>query len=779
MNMQTTTSEKDSVNGWRRFSFAVPMALSLLSVIVVIVSVNFVRGWENERLLSEFHLSASTYRQLFESRLHNIVIELEAGKRFFQGSNFVDRKEFTAFTKSQVKNSNETRAVIWLPKVLGDQRKALEGAGWLHGLNGRSFHDADPFNPLSHRLPSPERDMHFPILYGEPEQHLMDQISFDMASNPKILSLLEQARDEGTIVPITGIASPHFLIDPQKNPRSQVNLIQPVYSTSYPLKTIKQRRDKHLGFIILQYDIGLALEAALEKLDPSGLDIYIVDVEADDGEEIIYLHNSRIGSHDTPLTYAQLWKTKTFIDKKSLDVSGRQWKIMMVPVQQYFKNHKQYQSTGVFFFGLALSALFSYVMFTNQLRTNVIRENVRSKVKEIQVSNKALQKEAKRRQTQLRELKFQKFAIDEHAIVSITDAKGNITYANDKFCEISGYYRDELMGKKHNILCSDEHPAEFFDDLWATISSGKVWHADVKNISKSKEYYWVRTTIVPNVGEDGKPFQYVSIRTEITESKNLELDLLLSKQDAEAANRAKSEFLSSMSHELRTPMNAILGFSQMLEYNPKEPLSVAQKECVDLIMKGGNHLLTLINDILDLAKIESGKVEMLFEDISPIELFHDSLPMVTELSRKHNIEIVIPSEGEAEIKVRADHIRLKQVFLNLLTNGIKYNDEHGTVTIRVEKAENEKVHIYVTDTGIGLTAQDQLKLFKPFSRIGAEHSEVEGTGIGLVVCENLMTLMRGSITVTSELGKGTEVCLELPQADNIEAILKISETLND
>ncbi|PHS79640.1 MAG: hypothetical protein COB59_00930 [Rhodospirillaceae bacterium] len=764
MNMQTSTSNKDEINGRGRFSFAAPILLSLLSVIVVIASVNFVRGWETERLLSTFHLSASTYRQLFESRLRNIVLELEAGQRFFQGSNFVDRKEFAAFTKSQVQKSNETRAILWLPKILGNQRNALETAAWEQGLNGRSFHDADPFNPIYHHLPSPERDIHFPILYGEPEQQLMDQISFDMASDPKILSLLEQARDEGMIVPITGVSSPHFLIDQLEHPKSQVSLIQPVYTTSAPLKTIKQRRDKHLGFIILQYDIGLALEAALEKLEPSGLDVYIVDVEADDGEEIIYRHNSRISNQDTPMTYAELWQTKTFIDKKSLDVSGRQWKIMMVPVRQYFENNKQYQSTGVFFFGLVLSALFSYVMFTNQLRTNVIRESVRAKTREIQVSNKALQKEAKRRQAQLRELKFQKFAIDEHAIVSITDAQGNITYANDKFCEISGYYRDELMGEKHNILCSGEHSDEFFEDLWATISNGKVWHADVKNINKNKEYYWVRTTIVPNVGEDGKPFQYVSIRTEITENINLESNLRLSKQEADKANKAKSEFLSSMSHELRTPMNAILGFSQMLEYNPKEPLTVAQKECVDLIMKGGNHLLTLINDILDLAKIESGKVEMMFEDVSPLELFHDSLPMVTELSLKHNIEIVIPSEGEDKIKVRADHIRLKQVFLNLLTNGIKYNQQHGTVTIRVERSENQNVCIYIKDTGTGLTAEDQQKLFKPFSRIGAENSEVEGTGIGLVVCENLMTLMQGSITVTSELGKGTEVCLELPQA---------------
>ena len=204
----------------------------------------------------------------------------------------------------------------------------------------------------------------------------------------------------------------------------------------------------------------------------------------------------------------------------------------------------------------------------------------------------------------------------------------------------------------------------------------------------------------------------------------------------------------------------VLAFSLVAVAFPSMP---AQAECVGLIIKGGNHLLTLINDILDLAKIESGKIEMVFEYISPIELVNECLPMVTELSRKYAVELVIPSECKDDIMVRADYVRLKQVFLNLLTNGIKYNKENGTVTFRVEKSENHTVRIYVTDSGIGISVVEQGNLFKPFSRIGGDSSEIEGTGIGLVVCKNLMALMHGSISVTSELGKGTEVCIELPQ----------------
>ncbi len=373
----------------------------------------------------------------------------------------------------------------------------------------------------------------------------------------------------------------------------------------------------------------------------------------------------------------------------------------------------------------------------------------------------------------IRELDFQKFALDEHAIVSITDIKGNITYANDRFCDTTGYSCSELIGKNHRIVNSGLHSKEFFADMWQTIANGKVWRGHVRNRKKDGTFYWVDATIVPHLNEKGKPFQYIAIRTNIT--KQVE-----AVKEADKANQAKSEFLSSMSHELRTPMNAILGFSQMLEFNPKEPLTKAQKECVDHITKGGRHLLDLINDILDLARIEAGKVEMSIENISPANILDECLPLITTMAEEHGINITVPDPAEDVRMVRADHTRFKQVLLNLMSNAVKYNRQNGTVSIGIEETDNNMLRISVTDTGEGIPEDKQDELFKPFSRLGAESTEIEGTGIGLVVCKNLVELMNGNVGLESVVGKGSTFWVELPIAEqsseSIDEIMNADDT---
>ena len=357
-----------------------------------------------------------------------------------------------------------------------------------------------------------------------------------------------------------------------------------------------------------------------------------------------------------------------------------------------------------------------------------------------------------------RERDFQKFAMDEHAIVSISNAQGDITYANDKFCTISGFTREELIGQNHRILNSGEHPPEFFVDLWTTISSGKVWRGNIKNLKKGGGTYWVYATIVPFLNEHGTPFQYIAIRTDITSRMNA-LD------EAKHANEAKSDFLSSMSHELRTPMNAILGFGQMLKFNPKEPLSESQEECVSMIMKGGHHLLELINEILDLAKIEAGKVDLQFESITPQDVIEDCFLLVFDMAADHGIQIKAIDKTVPCVHVFADRTRLKQVLLNYLSNAIKYNQRNGSVEVTLETMEyieGRRIRINVTDTGVGLSEAAQQELFKPFSRLDAEKMQIEGTGIGLVVCKDLLALMNGDVGMNSELGKGSTFWLELP-----------------
>ncbi len=496
---------------------------------------------------------------------------------------------------------------------------------------------------------------------------------------------------------------------------------------------------------------------------------------------------------------------------------------------------------------------------------------------------------AQQREQALNELDERQYALDQHAIVSIADPAGRITYANEKFCQISGFTLDELMGQNHRMVKSDQHPPEFYRQMWQTISHGEVWQGEVCNRHKGGGYYWVAATIVPFVNAQGKPVQYISIRTDITRRKEIEsmmveqgrflavmtdalgegvyaLDdegfctfinpegerilgwpaeqlkgkqihdiihhsradgshmpqaecpimlatsagesyksdsevfihrdgnpipvsassvpmiedgtiigsvtvfsdirgikqreqaLLEASQKADKANRAKSEFLSSMSHELRTPLNAILGFGQLLEY--EEGLSSDQVENVQEILRAGNHLLALINEVLDLAKIESGRIDLSLEPVELQPVIEESLALVAPLAQRSGI--ACQQLGISHAVVRADRTRLKQVLLNLLSNGVKYNREQGELSVAVEQ-QHDWVVIRVTDTGPGIAEERLQELFEPFNRLDAEHSEVEGTGIGLTITRRIVELMGGRIDVESALGRGSSFSITLPE----------------
>jgi len=251
--------------------------------------------------------------------------------------------------------------------------------------------------------------------------------------------------------------------------------------------------------------------------------------------------------------------------------------------------------------------------------------------------------------------------------------------------------------------------------------------------------------------------QQVRIRTKELAEKVVELDY--QKEEADKANRAKSQFLSSMSHELRTPLNAILGFAQLLEMDEKDDKK--RKNILEVI-NGGNHLLTLINQMLDLVKIESSNVELSIENHSVHKILNDSLSMLKPLADKHAIQIDDKVSSLPDINISVDDMRFKQVLLNILSNAIKYNSEKGKVTIDCSSNDKNMFCLSVTDTGKGFTADQQSHLFEPFERFEAANSNIEGTGLGLIISKELIELMGGTITVESEVGKGSNFVIHIP-----------------
>ncbi len=359
-------------------------------------------------------------------------------------------------------------------------------------------------------------------------------------------------------------------------------------------------------------------------------------------------------------------------------------------------------------------------------------------------------------QIALFELEKQKFALDQHAIVAITDVKGNIIFVNDKFTEISGYCREELLGKNHRLLNSGHHEIEFFKNLYQVIVTGNVWHGEICNRAKDGHIYWVDTTIVPFMGTDGKPKSYTSIRTDISNIKQAEVELIRAKESAEIATQQKSDFLANMSHEIRTPMNGIIGMTGLML---DTRLTQKQRSYVEATMSSADALLTIINDILDFSKIEAGKLELEEVPFNLQLLTEEIAELMAIKCREKNIEMLLHYKPGTEQRVVGDPGRVRQILLNLLSNAIKFT-EYGHVLLVVESIRSVDGYILfnvsVIDTGGGI-AKD--KLGNIFNKFDQEDSSTTrkfgGTGLGLSICRQLTHLMGGEVGVESEKGKGS------------------------
>jgi PAS domain S-box-containing protein len=259
------------------------------------------------------------------------------------------------------------------------------------------------------------------------------------------------------------------------------------------------------------------------------------------------------------------------------------------------------------------------------------------------------------------------------------------------------------------------------------------------------------------IKKNGKVVEVVSSAIDITERKIMEQAIVRAKEEAEKANQAKSEFISRMSHEIRTPLNCILGFAQLLEMDGS--LNSQQREFVQEILSGARHLLNMMNEMLDLARIETGKLKLACDVISPNRIINESIKLIEPLASKRKIKIESHVRFDEHDCLYTDPMRFRQILLNLLDNAVKYNRDNGTIII-TGRREGGKINIHVKDSGLGIPEEEREKIFEPFYRV--EGTEVDGTGIGLVFVKQLVHLMGGTIGVESKLGEGSDFWVSLP-----------------
>ncbi|WHY64011.1 PAS domain S-box protein [Cytobacillus firmus] len=467
------------------------------------------------------------------------------------------------------------------------------------------------------------------------------------------------------------------------------------------------------------HDIQAALDESsiVAITDPKGIITYVNDkfVEISKYEEYELLgknHNILNSGYHPPEFFHQLWKTigsgeiwKGEIRNKAKDGSFYWVETIIVPFLS--KKNKPYQYVSI--------------------RTDI------SALKTAEANLK----------NSLKEVNDIKFALDQSSIIAFTDEKGIITNVNERFCEISQYSRDELIGHNHSLLNSNLHSKDFFKNLWKTIGSGEVWRGEIRNKAKDGSYYWVHTTIVPFMNANGKPYQYLAIRNDITERKKTEE--VLHRQDKLAA---VGQLAAGVAHEIRNPLTTMKGYTEFLQL---DETNEERQEYLSIILDEIDRVNHIVEDFMVLAKPKAAELEE--RDIIPI--IKNVISFLEFEARKREVKIRFEYERDI-IQIECDENRLKQVFLNFIKNGIEAMPDGGDITVRAAIINNQ-VQIAIQDTGVGIPQEKLKNIGEPFFT-----TKKNGNGLGLMVSFKIIESHNGKVFIESELNKGTTFNIVLP-----------------
>ncbi len=366
------------------------------------------------------------------------------------------------------------------------------------------------------------------------------------------------------------------------------------------------------------------------------------------------------------------------------------------------------------------------------------------------------------------DLNFLKSAIDESAIVAITDKRGVITYVNNKFCSISKYSRQELIGQTHRLINSSFHSPQFFEDMWTTISNGKVWEGNIRNRAKDGTHYWVHTSIVPFMDESGQPIKYVAVRYDITEQKLAQEKLQIYTKKLEISNRELQDFAFVAAHDLQEPLRKIHTFSDRVKAKSQDDLCAEASDYLERIQSAAQRMKILINDLLAYSRVTTQGKPFVMVDLNKVisGVKTDLELRIEQTNAKIEYDNLPLIEGDA--------VQLQQLFLNLIGNAIKFAKAGLPPVVKITSKQVQAeflgrrgpaCEISIADNGIGFDEKYLDRIFTIFQRLHGRH-EYEGTGIGLAVCRKIVDRHGGYLTAKSKVGEGATFVLTLPTEHN-------------
>ncbi len=723
---------------WRHRRTTVGLSLVLVTALLATATAQVTR-WDEQRIRVIFERDASRSAEAVADSLRDSLEALESVNGTARAMGSVSADSLRKSSRYWLSPAFHLQAVGWAQRVprqeLPDFERLVRQDGGPAG-----YHVFDRTDPQS--APEARQDAEvMAIRFIEPPERNTAALGVNPLSIAPARPAILAAQRSGKAV-----ASGGFRLTQETGDQTGVVIYQPTYQGEATTEAERLQRNTGMLFVTLRMDE--AVKSVMSEM-PAYLNWCVVDTAPGNARPRLA---GPVG--------CETLRPSGFVHLRPIEFAGRHWELRLHAPVNGVPETAHWNAWLFSVVGLMATAMLGAMLLSVTGRTRRIEVAVAERTADLQREVG----ERTRTEIALRDSEQRFRNILDHVPIGVlyTDLTGRIREANPRLRDMVGYSAEELS-RLHAIDLT--HPEDQAED---TELSGKLLRGEIAGFDQQKRFVakdgrvlWVKARVSLLHDNHGRPQWMVGVVEDITEHLKLQ-DAERARESAEAANRAKSDFLSRMSHELRTPLNAMLGFAQLLELDRQQPLASHQVEWTSQIQQAGWHLLHMINDTLDLSRIESGTLKLDLEPVAVAEVVSASRALVEQSAQRRQLRI----EEDLDPRVHAlhaDETRVKQILTNLLSNAVKYNVQGGTILIRSRRVDAQTAEIEVRDTGLGMDAAQMADLFQPFNRLGRE-AYGEGTGIGLVISRRLAELMGGTLNASSAPGEGSSFVLQLPLA---------------
>jgi PAS domain S-box-containing protein len=672
-----------------------------------------------------------------EKRISSELTVLRSIVGFYQGSNYVDPKEFRSFVDTVLTGGKSFQALEWIPRIAANERIAYVQKARKNGFDNYFIKEKNPDGKM---IPAKLRNEYFPVYYVEPYEGNEGALGFDLASSPTRLKALEQARDTGSM-----IASSRINLVQMKDNNAGVLVFAPIYGKNKPHETLAQRRQNLTGFALGVIRVsglisGLySVEKSTNIRQPAGIDLYVYEEDMEMGQRSLYTHSSRTRSGSAPeLTFEQA-RQGTIVEQP-FEVGSRIWTVIAKPVNSAFSANIPIQSWFALIASLLITGLICVYVVSINRRAWTVENMVRHRTAELkQATQKAQDRES-----------HISVVLDTvvDGIVSIDDMATIESY-NHAAAHIFGYTAEEIFGENLGLLM-----AEPYRSMHESYAKQFQKTGNISIVGRTQEIIGSR--------KDGSTFPMEMAIGEMSiGGKRKFTGIFRDISDRKQAEKSKADFVSTVSHELRTPLTSIKGALGLIRSGAAGELPGKLKSMLDIAYSNSDRLVRLINDILDIEKISAGKMEYRMETLDLIDLLEQAVEANKGFGDENGVRFNLTMEA-ASAKIEGDPDRLMQVIANLLSNAAKFSPENDIVKINLAR-HGQWQRVTVSDNGAGIPEEFRGKIFERFSQADSSDTRQKGgTGLGLNITRSIIETHNGKIDFETKEGQGTSFFFDLP-----------------